>query len=242
MSWTLLNTRPAHQARPLTEAARSLGYEVIECPTLYIACLPCRQPVADIWIFTSVNAVRCWMEQHHRLPRGRLIAIGPRTAELLEKHGASPIFALPREFRSESVLKMALFDPKKRPEGEAVAIVKGEGGRTLLRDALRQRGWNVQEVACYRRVRRPLCAGWEAFRQAHRPLVLAMSMETVEALEAALPEPERVWLHQLPVLALSTRIAETLQARGWRGEVAVAKQQDTSGMISLLEQWKQKND
>lgn len=238
MTWTLLNTRPAHQARPTTEAARALGYEVIECPTQYIACMPARKPNAEVWVFTSANAVRCYLEQQHGLPRGRLIAIGPQTAETLKKgaKGGSPlIFEIPKNFNSENVLKMRVFDPKKAAAGQKVAIVKGKGGRTLLKEALWQRGWAVEEMEVYRRVGRALCEGWAQFRKAQKPLVLAMSVEAIEALLVRVPEADKPWLLAQPVLCLSERIAAALAKKGWQGPRHIAPTSDGTGMIKALE-------
>ena len=236
MSWTLLNTRPAHQARTVTEAARAVGMAVIACPTLSIRCLPFPTVAAQCWVFTSVNAVRCYLAQESHLPQGRLIAIGPATAEALQQaeKEVPPIFSLPKNFNSEEVLEMPIFDPKNGPSGQTVAIVKGEGGRTLLQKSLSARGWAVEVVTVYRRVRRRLCEGWTMFRQAPQPLLLAMSVEAVEALLAAVPEVDRHWLMRVPVAALSGRIGQALQAKGWQGPVYVAPRSDGDGMIQLL--------
>ncbi len=239
MNWTLLNTRPAHQAAALTEAARALGYRVLECPTLEIACLPFRLPRAEVWVFTSPNAVRCFHAQQPMLPRGRLIAIGPATAQALQAlagEGGPRLFSIPKNFTSENLLQMRVFDPQNAAAGQKVAIIKGEGGRTLLKETLQQRGWAVEDVIVYRRVRRSLCPAWRDFQQAERPLVLAMSVESVQALLPPLSPSERRWLQQQPVAALSPRIAEALREQGWTGPIHVAAQQDASGMIELLQQ------
>ena len=239
MSWTLLNTRPAHQAAALSEAARALGYRVLQCPTLEIACLPFRLPQARVWVFTSPNAVRCFHAQQPHLPEGQLVAIGPATADALQalaQGGGPRLFSIPKNFTSENLLRMHLFDPKQAAAGQKVAIIKGEGGRTLLKETLLQRGWSVDEVIVYRRVRRGLCPAWRDFQQADRPLLLAMSVESVQALLSPLSDSERHWLKAQPVAALSSRIAEALRAQGWHGPLHVAAQQDASGMIALLQQ------
>ncbi len=244
MSWTLLNTRPAHQARAITEAARGAGMAVIECPTLYISCMPFRQPAAQVWVFTSPNAVRCYLEQQKRLPEGRLVAIGPTTAETLKRagRGVPLIFEIPKNFNSEHVLKMRVFDPKNAAAGQKVAIIKGKGGRQLLQEALWERGWVVEAVEVYRRVRRRLCEGWSAFRQADKPLLLAMSVEAVDALLAALSEPDRVWIKQVPIAALSERIAKALREKGFQGSIHVAPRSDGEGMAQLLTSLEQMYD
>jgi len=239
MSWTLLNTRPAHQAAELSEAAKALGYRVLACPTLDIACLPFVLPRAEVWVFTSTNAVRCFHAQQPALPRGRIVAIGPATAAALQSlpgEGGPRLFSIPKKFTSEDVLKMPAFALKNAAAGQKVALIKGEGGRTLLKDTLQRRGWAVEEVVVYRRVRRGLCPAWCEFRQARQPLVLAMSVESVEALLPPLSPSERRWLKAQAVAALSPRIAETLSEKGWTGHFHVAGRQDASGMIALLQQ------
>jgi uroporphyrinogen-III synthase len=152
------------------------------------------------------------------------------------KGGSSLFFELPKNFTSENVLKMRVLDPKNAAAGQKVAIVKGKGGRTLLKEALWARGWGVEEVEVYRRVRRARCEGWEQFRKAQKPLVLAMSVEAIEALQGALDKESSQWIKQQPVVALSERIEMALREQGWQAPIHVAEQSDGSGMINLLQQ------
>ncbi len=245
MPYTLLNTRPAHQARVLTEAAQALGYVVIECPALHIHCQPFRQPDAQVWIFTSANAVRCYLAQQKQLPAGQLIAIGPQTAEALHQasqKGSPPFFSLPKNFDSENVLKMPVFAPENAKSGQKVAIVKGKGGRNVLKVSLQTQGWAVDEVIVYRREACGLCPLWSQFRRAKQPLVLAMSVESVEALLARLDAADRAWLMAQPLACLSVRIAETLRNMGWQGQCHIAPSSDRAGMINLLQTLSDQNE
>ena len=80
----------------------------------------------------------------------RAAAIGPGTVAQLASYGIEQIISPTQRFDSEALLEL----PELQAEqlgGTKVLILRGNGGRTLLADTLRERGSEVVGVACYQR-------------------------------------------------------------------------------------------
>ena len=116
-------TRPRGQARPLVEALRALGAEVVECPLIEIEPLsdgPVDGSGYDWVIVTSPNGADELARRGRNLPR--LAAVGPGTAEALRTHGLEPAF-VPRESTQDGLLREL-----PRPAGR-VLFAAAEGAR-----------------------------------------------------------------------------------------------------------------
>ena len=103
-----------------------------------------------------------------------------------------------------------------RVAGKRVVIFRGEGGRELLGDTLRERGATVDYVACYRRARpkrdtQPLLRAWD---NGEIDAVTVSSSEGVRNLFAMLGERGQRWLKRTPVFAPHARIAANARALG----------------------------
>ncbi|HJO36356.1 MAG: uroporphyrinogen-III synthase [Pseudomonadota bacterium] len=152
-------TRPAAQAGPLLAALAAAGAEAIAFPVLQI--LPAADPgpaarelaavaPADLTVFVSHNAA--WHADRLRPLRelpGTLLPIGAATAHTLASLGAQPAAAT-AEATSEALLARPALAPAA-VAGRHVRIVRGNGGKPLLGDTLRQRGARVTYVEVYRR-------------------------------------------------------------------------------------------
>ncbi len=159
----MLVTRPAGQARGLCESLEEMGFGVHHQPLLVLEPLESlsadgRQHLLDLdlyrhIIFISANAVRYGMERIDdywpQLPVGiNWYAVGSSTAALLAERGLDPVTP-GEDMSSEGLLALPGL---AEVACERVLIVKGEGGRQALRQALVERGARVDERACYRRV------------------------------------------------------------------------------------------
>jgi len=102
-------------------------------------------------VFSSTNAVE-GAHRQHPLPwevgETAVLAIGPATAEALEKHGQRVAEAPIAPYNSEALLKSATLKCK---DLQQVAIIKGKNGRGYLQKSLEKRGLHVDIVDTYER-------------------------------------------------------------------------------------------
>ncbi|HJV93198.1 MAG TPA: uroporphyrinogen-III synthase, partial [Azonexus sp.] len=176
---TIVVTRPLAQAGPLAQAIEAAGGRPLIFPLLEIFPAPDPQPLAAavdrlgdyaLAVFISPNAV------DHALPailaRGpwpeslRPAAVGQGTVKALLAHGVAGCIAPTERFDSETLLALPQL-AEEAVAGQRVAIFRGDGGRELLADTLRQRGATVDCVTCYRRSGpstgvAPLLRAWRA--------------------------------------------------------------------------------
>lgn len=141
-------TRSEPGAGRLTSALGAAGYPVINAPVLSIEQRP-PPPLAPRYALALVLS-----EQAVRLAPAALwarcdevLAVGPRTALVLAEQGIAA--GAPLDATSEGLLLGPLAD--RDWAGLRVALVRGGGGRELLRDALTAAGALVDDLAVYDR-------------------------------------------------------------------------------------------
>jgi uroporphyrinogen-III synthase len=190
-------------------------------------------------IFISGNAVQfgmAWIESYWpQLPLGiNWYAVGAATARALRDHGVSALTP-GLDMTSEGLLALpqlqALAD-------ERVLIVKGEGGRATLREALSRRGARVDELACYRRGPPELEPADVVARLAQWQIELAMisSGEGLANLLALLSPAETSKFIHITLLVPSDRVALIARQAGF-SRVIVAENASDSAMLRALAQW-----
>ncbi|WP_178861824.1 uroporphyrinogen-III synthase [Thiomicrorhabdus cannonii] len=260
-AFTLLNTRPAHQAAGLQALAQAAGGAALPCPTLKVAF----QGVAaeklaqlaefDTLIFISANAVQGLQTALQRAERvwqpgarQTCFAIGRATLKAAETLRWKLHSADAHRFDSEALLA---HPDLQRLQGKKVLLIKGQNGRELIAETLQQRGAEVEAWEVYQRVPCELCAEtWQNFRQSRHPLVLASSVAGLQALLSALSMAENgakqtqqagsAWLLQQPLVTFSARIADWAEAQGWQGDIQVVDTQSDAGIIACIQQhWPQ---
>jgi uroporphyrinogen-III synthase len=242
---TVVVLRPARQAARLLELIAGAGLDVVPFPTLEIQCLAADATVAqevlgrhwDWTIHTSANAVLCASQTLGRLPAAsRHAAIGCATARVLEQHGIR-IDACPADATSEGLLALPQF---AQPAGQQVLLVKGEGGRTVLRETLGSRGASVCVLDVYRRVPvTPPAASLATLRdrlagRTGRCVFIATSAEILAALFDATPADLHDTVREAALLVPGTRVAAAAKALRWRGRIEQASAADDDAMLEAL--------
>lgn len=221
----VLVTRPEHQSQRLAELIRGLGGEPLLFPAMEIVALPDTETAPaldrltrfDLAIFTSPNAARLAMQRIQRvggLPaRLRVAALGPGTAAELKKCGVREMIVPEANYDSEALLDRL---SGLQFSGKSVVIFRGEGGRELLGESLRQRGLEVEYVKCYRRARprHDLAALIAQWQPNSLRACLATSSEIVVNLFDMAGEACRAWLCQTPMFVPHPRVAATAFAFG----------------------------
>jgi uroporphyrinogen-III synthase len=225
---TIVVTRPLAQSGALAEAIRAAGGTPFVFPLLEIgpAAAPAllraaieAVPVYSLAIFISPNAVDYSVPRilaRGAWPTGLIpAAVGQGTVRALAAHGVTGAIAPTERFDSEALLEL----PELRREqvaGRRVAIFRGDGGRELLADTLRERGATVDCVTCYHRSAppsaAPLLAQWEHGIDA----ITVSSSEGLRYLVDLLDEAGRRRLADTPVFVPHARIAENAKALGLR--------------------------
>ncbi|MFA7292076.1 MAG: uroporphyrinogen-III synthase [Rhodocyclaceae bacterium] len=225
---TVVVTRPRAQADTLAAAIAAAGGEPLIFPLLEIGPPPDTQPleaalahIGDyrLAVFISPNAVDYSVPTllaQGGWPSGLLAAaVGQGTVRALAALGVEGAVAPTTRFDSEALLEL----PELQADhvaGCRVAIFRGDGGRELLADTLRERGATVDCISCYSRSAPaggagPLLARWHAGRL---DALTVSSSEGLRYLLDMLDAEGRRWLAKTPVFVPHARIAENAAALG----------------------------
>lgn len=225
---TIVVTRPRAQAAPLAEAIAAAGGRPLLFPLLEIS--PANDPAElnqavarlsdySLAVFISPNAVE------HALPAIlaagpwpgglRPAAVGPGTVKALAARGVADCLVPSLRFDSEALLELPELSAA-RIGGCRVAIFRGDGGRELLADTLRQRGATVDCVTCYQRSGpgddpAELLAAW---RSGCLDALTVSSSEGLRHLLDRLDAEGRAFLQQTPLFVPHARIAENARTLG----------------------------
>lgn len=223
---TVVVTRPRAQALPLAEAIAAAGGTPLFFPLLEISPASDPQPLNQallrlpdytLAIFISPNAVDYALPAI--LARGGWpekltpAAVGPGTVKALAAYGVTGCIVPTERFDSEALLALP---PLLAVNGKKVAIFRGDGGRELLADTLRERGAEVDCITCYRRSGPvdgvlPLLAAWRAGRL---DALTISSSEGLRYLIDLLDAEGRAFLRQTPIFVPHERIAESAKQIG----------------------------
>lgn len=221
-------TRPLAQAAPLAAAIKAAGGEPLIFPLLEIGPADDTQALAEAaaqlaqytWaVFISPNAVDyavpILLAQASWPVTLRPAAVGQGTVRALAARGITGCIAPSERFDSEALLALPQL-AAEHVTGKRVAIFRGDGGRELLADTLRERGAMVDCITCYRRSPpsagdQPLLAAWRAGKL---DALAVSSSEGLRYLLALLDDEGRNFLQATPLFVPHARIAETARELG----------------------------
>jgi uroporphyrinogen-III synthase len=240
---TIVVTRPAAQATRFLALARAAGAACIPYPALQIDRIVLddvtrtrlRSRTWDWAIFTSANAVESALAQCPAPLATRHAAIGRATARALEERGVK-VDTRPESANSEGLLELPEFAALA---GRSVLLVKGSGGRELLRDALRARGADVLELEVYRRsVTAPTAVAAAQLRVAlASPGLLVVVVTSAEVLQSLLEHvagDDGARLRSRTLLVPGPRVAAAGERLGWTGPIVAATTAEDEAMLAAL--------
>jgi uroporphyrinogen-III synthase len=241
-------TRPAAQADPMARAIEAEGAEALLLPSLRIESLRLDEAARaaadpdryDDLVYTSVNAVDSALAQLPRPRAARLFAVGSATRAALAAHGLDAI--APDGAGAANSEGLLALPELAAPTGRRILILRGVGGRELLRDTLRARGAEVACAELYRRAPAPpdlaVLARIAALRRAGRSCVLAVSsVESLDGLLAGIGAHWRAELLALPLLVPGSRVAAAAAARGHSGPAILAASAELPAQLDRLRRW-----
>jgi uroporphyrinogen-III synthase len=220
---SVLVTRPAQQAEPFCELLASHQANIYRFPVMQVVPAPDQQaivarmrsvlPVSKI-IFISANAVMHGIPLLEVADKGfatdaQLVAIGSATTKSLEQMGYVPRITPREPFNSEALLSLPQME---HVAGESILLVKGQGGRGMLNNKLRERGAIVHEVELYSREKaNPDPAVFNDFMTAANPVVAITSVTGLEYLFDLLDEEQAHWArNEARFLVPGDRVADEL--------------------------------
>ncbi|CAM3372897.1 Uroporphyrinogen-III synthase [Klebsiella spallanzanii] len=245
---SILVTRPLPQGEELVSRLRALGRVAWSFPLIEFT--PGRQlqelggqlaglKAGDLLFALSQHAVEF---AHARLQQQRLrwpsapdyFAIGRTTALALHKVSSHDVrYPLDREI-SEVLLQLPEL---QNIAGKKALILRGNGGRELLGDTLRERGADVTFCECYQRSARHYDGAEEAMRWQSRGVstLVITSGEMLQQLWTLIPQWYRErWLLNCRILVVSERLAEQARALGWQ-DIQVADSADNDALLRALQ-------
>lgn len=225
--WRLLLTRPAEESQALAQTLVEVGVYSASLPLLEIEPLPVsesnRSIIYDLAAYCAVivvskPAARLGLamldEVWPQPPMQKWFTVGAATAQILDDYGLHVFFPEHGD-DSEALLDLPPFQQALSGYDPKVLIMRGEDGRELLADRLRERGVVVDYLPLYRR---------------HLPQYLAFALpDTVKAerlnglvvssgqgFEHLRELAGGAWptLAQMPLFVPSPRVAEIARAAG----------------------------
>jgi uroporphyrinogen-III synthase len=222
------------------QGGSAIAFPAVEIEPVAVQAAAVAAADYDLVVFVSVNAVEHGAQQVIKSARTRIAAIGRATAAALAAAELAADIVPEGGFNSEALLA---HPELQLTSGARVLIVRGEGGRELLRDTFAEHGMVVETREVYRRVRPNVDAAKVAEVEARWSdegidVVTATSIETLQNLQALLTEHGRQLLSGTALLVPSRRIVAAAVSAGLRGEAIVAAGADDASMIGALAQWR----
>lgn len=227
---TVVVTRPRAQAGALAGLIEAQGGSALVFPVLEIGPPGDLAPLRDVAgrladyalaVFISPNAVDYALPlllAGAPWPAGlQAAAVGQSSVTALAAHGVGGAIAPRDRFDSEALLELPELQAE-RIAGRRVVILRGNGGRELLADTLRERGASVDCVTCYHRSSpqggaAPLLALWAA---GHFDALTISSSEGLRNLVDLLDAGALARLSATPVFVPHERIAQVAATLGLR--------------------------
>jgi len=245
----VLVTRPEHQAKNFIQLLKAAGADAIGFPSIEIC------PVAEsdalnkisskldqyrIIIFISANSVenglKFFKNSLTSLKSTKIAAIGKSTKTTLEQSGLSVDLCPQQNFNSEALLELDAFS-KDKINHLPILIVKGEGGREYLQDALKNRGAQIDLADVYQRRKpdnntQPLLELWSKNRI---QWVTVTSNEALKNLYYMLNEQGQSWLRQTQLVVPSQRCQQLAQQLGF-SQILLAASASDAAMFDTIKQ------
>jgi len=239
----ILVTRPRDQAVQLAQKIVQAGGVPLLYPLLEITPVEDRTQLLkqisrlqefELVIFISPNAVQYGMAAigARGLPPGlKIAAVGSASATKLQALGVSQVIVPVERSDSEGLLLMPQL---QQIAGWRVMIFRGDGGRELLGDVLKDRGALVEYATCYLRCK----PQWDVARLLNADLITVTSSEALGYLQQMISNDQKIsaaGIYALPLFVPHARIAGLARQQGWMHVHLTAGGDE--GLLSGLVAW-----
>lgn len=160
-------------------------------------------------------------------------SIGRKSALLLHQYCSKKVIFPEFNAISETLLSL----PSLQQVGKkTILILRGNGGRTLLANTLRERGAHVRYCECYQRVAVAYSGKLQAkrWRSLGISTLVVTSGEMLTLLYQLVPVIDRfAWLLHCRLVVVSHRLAQLATSLGFR-EIIVAESADNDALFRAL--------
>ena len=243
-----LVTRPQHQNKTLIELLDQAGWTPIAFPSIEIVetpdsaalqALPRLIRQYDIALFVSRNAVDFTFRHitpDDLPPALQLGVIGKGSWQALQQQGVASSIIPADSFNSEGLLASQAL---QQVAGKRILILRGQQGRNLLGDSLRERAATVDYLEVYRRVVPQYPANHlEQLTQANFPQLAIFT--SAEGLRNTLQIVSREMAERLRGIAwllISERMRETALNLGHNADTIIAVSASDEGIVEAIKRW-----
>lgn len=240
---TILVTRPAAQAGQLVRLLGHHGLAAIAVPTVAIdragSAADLDRMLDDLsgaaWlVLTSANGAEALVARvaatGRHLPGGtRVAAVGPATADVLQKAGIGVDHVPP------AYLTARIADGLGDVAGRRVVLARADAATPELREALVARGARVEEVVAYRTVEGPADSRDPLRRALHDELrgIAFTSGSTVRGLLRLASSLDRARARSIPAFCIGPVTAATARRSGFH-VAAVAAEHTADGLAAAI--------
>ncbi|NOX44098.1 MAG: uroporphyrinogen-III synthase [Gammaproteobacteria bacterium] len=243
---TIVVTRPAHQSKELADLISANGGSAFLFPVMEILDptdsepllkLIARLPDFDMAIFVSANAVRAAMkfiETRGELPATmKLAVVGDATARALASFGRVADIYPQTKFDSEALLAV---EEMNNVSGKRIIIFRGDGGRELIADTLRQRGATVEYAECYQRVKpdNELTLLLSCLEQGQIDAIVVMSNQGLQNLWEMVGIQGQRDLQNCQLIVISGRTVELAEELGFLNKPKLASIASDQAILDVL--------
>lgn len=245
-----LVTRPRHQNQTLVTLLDQVGWDSIIFPTIEIQPslsetlqqqLPRRIASFDIALFVSRNAVDFTFKHLSAPdlpPALQLGVIGKGSWQALQRYGVACSIIPTTDFNSEGLLASPAL---QQVAGKRILILRGQQGRNLLGDTLRERGAVVEYQEVYRRMAAQYPKHYLEHETAgHFPqLAIFTSAEGLRNALQIVSTQMAERLRHIPWLLISERMRETAANLGHNADTIIAVSASDEGIVEAIQGWQQ---
>ncbi|MDN3700684.1 uroporphyrinogen-III synthase [Vibrio artabrorum] len=221
---TVLVTRPGSEGELLCQQLADEGIQAIHHPLIRIVHNPDSVDLSplinssDIIIAVSHHAVTAAQNILSKTsfiwPTSVLyLGVGQKSAHILSKACKQKVH-YPQVSDSEHLLKLTEL---KNVENKSILILRGNGGRELIRDSLLDRGAQVSYCETYHREYIPINDHntYQTWIDKNISKVVITSLEQLEYLYSITPDEYLAWLSTRQLFVPSQRIADRAQQLGF---------------------------
>ena len=179
-------------------------------------------------VTSTVAAEQCVLMKNQWPQNVCFFAVGASTGHILRVTGFNVV--VPKESRTEGLLALPQLT---QVVDQSIIIMKGFGGRELLRDVLINRGAKVAEWEVYKRVKLDSPFFTQVWRTKQIRCIIATSGEVIQA---AFEYFEASWLQTVNWIVVSQRTADIASQLGVT-QIDVSRDASDQALIQCAQQW-----